>query len=541
MMFPLNAPSVTFTPLRYRPHGLGNWSGHLLFARDLIAALRPSVVVELGAFYGESYFTLCQSLVESNIPGAAFAIDTWQGDPHSGSYGEEVFQEVEAYNSEHYPAVSRLLRMTFDEAVTRFDDESIDLLHIDGLHTYEAVRHDFETWFGKVSRGGVVLLHDTVMRHDDFGVWRFWQELQQRYAHFNFEHSCGLGVIRKPGAPLPEAGILPLLFKAEAAESVKKYYARCADAIEFRYRNERQGSWDIGTQLFWRADNETFTEERSVTLYHTVQAQASTVVLRLPKLAVTPAEFRLDVSDRPVLLHVNGLRAVDSSGNVGWTLALDTTAPDFPYAGMQITRDCARNGMLVSATGPGSSMLLPVQAGTPTAFAGGGTLELTMRALDPAGYAAELNAVMNCRLAQDESRIRDYARALAEAQRLVAERNAHLEEYRIALAHAESIVAQRNLELREYVIALGASQTAPAESQTALAESRRAMAEQETALRRLALEIEETTQLLRDGKTKLAAACRQLNDLERSLSWRLSKPLRWVERVFARIVRATRP
>ena len=120
-------------------------------------------------------------------------------DEHSNRYGEEVFSRLKRYSETRYSGFSSLLRMTFDEAVNHFADGSIDLLHIDGLHTYEAVRHDFETWLPKLAPAAIVLLHDTNAREPGFGVWRLWTELKERYPeHLEFLHSSGLGVVQLP-------------------------------------------------------------------------------------------------------------------------------------------------------------------------------------------------------------------------------------------------------------------------------------------------------------------------------------------------------
>ena len=173
-------------------------------------------------------------MAETGYPCTCYAVDTWAGDPHSLRYGEEVYTNVQRYNSETYPSFSRLLRTTFDDALPSFPDSSIDLLHIDGMHTYEAVKHDFESWFPKVAPGGIVLLHDTAHRHADFGVWRLWEELSHNHEAFEFHHSHGLGVIRKAGGGARTEAFSITSSGPEMRDPIRRYYTLCADRLEAR-------------------------------------------------------------------------------------------------------------------------------------------------------------------------------------------------------------------------------------------------------------------------------------------------------------------
>lgn len=185
------------------------WLGHSPFAYWLTAFVRPRVLFELGTHSGNSYFTFCQAVREHGLSTRCHAVDLWTGDRHSGSYEASIHESVARHNEANYAPWSSLWRMSFDEAVTRVPDGGIDLLHIDGLHTYEAVRHDFETWQPKLSEDAWVLFHDTHVREEDFGVWRFWDELKARTSrHLEFSHSHGLGVLAT-GKNRAEAWMMP--------------------------------------------------------------------------------------------------------------------------------------------------------------------------------------------------------------------------------------------------------------------------------------------------------------------------------------------
>lgn len=233
-------PSFGFLPKRMH---FSTWVDHLPFGYDLVAATRPGTIVELGTQSGVSYFCLCQSARENGVSTRAFAVDTWEGDAHTSAYDDRIWQEVKRHNDENYADFSTLLRMRFEEAVLSFEPESIDLLHIDGYHTYEAVRGDFELWYPKVRPGGIVLFHDIAARLLDFGAWRFWQELMGTHETFWFKHGFGLGVLRKPGprGAADDSALLRFVFSKDLAteERLRAFYVHAAEDQELRRKKRR--------------------------------------------------------------------------------------------------------------------------------------------------------------------------------------------------------------------------------------------------------------------------------------------------------------
>jgi len=215
---------------------LSAWYGHVPFGNWLTATTRPNVVVELGTHNGVSFASFCDAVITHDIPAVCYAVDTWAGDPQAGLYGEEVWADWSRYSEEHYGRFAHLLRGTFDEALEQFADGSVDLLHIDGLHTYDAVKHDFDSWLPKLSARGVIIMHDIGERQTDFGVWRLWAEIQKAHPTFEFLHEHGLGVVAV-GPDAPEA--VRMLVSADEAETLewRSRFAAAGDRVKLEEAN----------------------------------------------------------------------------------------------------------------------------------------------------------------------------------------------------------------------------------------------------------------------------------------------------------------
>ncbi len=207
---PLNYPIALTEPARVAPSG---WLHHVPFAMYLIDAVRPELLVELGTHHGVSYCAFCQAIKALGTGTQAYAVDTWQGDDQAGFYGPEVLENLRKHHDPLYGGFSQLLQTTFSEATHQFSDGSLDLLHIDGCHTYDAVYQDWMQWRPKVSNQGVVLFHDTHLRNGGFEVWKLWEELQEQYPTFDIPYGYGLGVVAV-GPDIP-AGLRELIELSE--------------------------------------------------------------------------------------------------------------------------------------------------------------------------------------------------------------------------------------------------------------------------------------------------------------------------------------
>ena len=175
------------------------WGGHRNFAYDLVRWMQPRRIVELGVHWGTSFFTFAQAIKDARLSTELIGVDTFKGDEHAGEYGEEVLGAVRTVIDRYFrDAAITLHRMFFTEALPLVPDESVDLLHIDGLHTHEAVRFDFEHWMPKLAPQGVMLFHDTAPT-TGYGSAEFWKDISSRHPGFAFEHSWGLGVLFPKG------------------------------------------------------------------------------------------------------------------------------------------------------------------------------------------------------------------------------------------------------------------------------------------------------------------------------------------------------
>ena len=168
------------------------WKGHRKFTEWLMQRLQPKVSVELGVDYGYSLFCMAKEK-----QGQVYGVDLFIGDEHAGHHNDAEAIVHQVISKNQYNNIT-IIKQDFNQAAASWN-KPIDLLHIDGLHTYEAVKNDWEKWTKHLTAGGVVIMHDTVS-YD--GVRQFYNEIS--WPKLNFTQSAGLGVASRDAGLIKE-------------------------------------------------------------------------------------------------------------------------------------------------------------------------------------------------------------------------------------------------------------------------------------------------------------------------------------------------
>ena len=283
----LSDPSLD--PLFWRAERLGSpsaWWAHVPFAHWIVCATAPRLLVELGTHTGVSYAAFCQAVLREGLATLCRAVGTWRGDQRVGTYSDEALEELRRFHDERFGAFSTILQCTFDDALESIEGGSVDLLHVNGLHTYEAVRHNFESWLPKLSSQAVVMFHDINER----GVRRFWAELTQRYPTFEFLHGQGLGVLAAGEQPPAPIAALCKLTEPTAVALVRKRFTLLGErwVIDARERTLLQEV--EGFCLARARQDEAARSDKNATLLRDENARRVTVLEREMAAILTRAE-----------------------------------------------------------------------------------------------------------------------------------------------------------------------------------------------------------------------------------------------------------
>jgi Predicted O-methyltransferase len=181
--------------------GLGD-SAFLLYG--LTRSLKPDVAVEIGSARGKSACYVGRALKE-NGSGKLYAIDPhtqtdWNDINSVDTYGE-IQKNISALKLGNEVEVMREMSTEIARTWTR----PIDLLFIDGDHSYAGVKRDWELFSPFVSRFGVVVFHDTIwdLRPDprysreDMGVPAFVEELRvSGYPVITLDRDFGVSMVQ---------------------------------------------------------------------------------------------------------------------------------------------------------------------------------------------------------------------------------------------------------------------------------------------------------------------------------------------------------
>jgi predicted O-methyltransferase YrrM len=174
------------------PSDLQGWGSDDPIFRDLIEAVRPSIIVEVGSWKGASALNMAQITRDLGLNTTIICIDTWLGSPEHFLAQQPGWRESlllqNGFPHLYYTFLSNVIRAGFTDRIvplaTTSDNGAIilreknivpDMVYIDAAHEEEPAYRDFKNYWDLMPERGVLL-------GDDYISWEGVTRAANRFA-----------------------------------------------------------------------------------------------------------------------------------------------------------------------------------------------------------------------------------------------------------------------------------------------------------------------------------------------------------------------
>ncbi|NHJ20051.1 MAG: class I SAM-dependent methyltransferase [Candidatus Lokiarchaeota archaeon] len=174
---------------------------------QLLELLKPQklhVIVEIGTMKGGTLFLLSRIatndaiIISIDLPRAKFG----GGYP---KYRVPLYKSFVSKNQKIFLIrADSHSKFTLKKVQNLLKDKKVDLLFLDGDHTYRGVKKDFEMYKSLLNEQGIVGFHDIVVHpgDQDVNVNKLWNEIKEDYEYLEIvedwdQQWAGIGYIKK--------------------------------------------------------------------------------------------------------------------------------------------------------------------------------------------------------------------------------------------------------------------------------------------------------------------------------------------------------
>lgn len=181
---------------------LQGWNGTSSFFGELIAAVKPELVIEVGSWKGQSAVNMATELKKLGPGRALVCVDTWLGalefrTNHDDPERYRGLAIQHGYPQVYYQFLANMVKTGVDDVVIPFPQTSLiaarwflmheiqaDLIYIDGSHEENDVYADL-VYYWQIAKPGAVVFGDDMVA---------WEGVRKAVTRFAQEQNVEVGV-----------------------------------------------------------------------------------------------------------------------------------------------------------------------------------------------------------------------------------------------------------------------------------------------------------------------------------------------------------